>query len=214
MSTADLPPLAVLAAALLLACSKPTSAPAPPAIAPARCVPAPARRALDAFVRANRARYAASIAHARSFLDGLEVDPVKLRSAGIKGKKKLVEALDAYERLHAIAAPEARPALRARIEALARPTLEDRYHDMLTIDDREFHEDATSYLRAALLLDRLGLDVRRYRAEIKAMKGRLDKHMRARGPHQRRAFHRYYEVGSSRVDLQACKLEYSIVSPK
>jgi hypothetical protein len=63
---------------------------------------------------------------------------------------------------------------------------------MLTIDDREFHEDATSYLRAAFLLDRLGLDTRRYRAEIAAVKGRLDQHMRARGPHQRRAFHGYY----------------------
>ena len=28
------------------------------------------------------------------------------------------------------------------------------------------------------------------------------------------AFHNVYFVGSSRVDLQACKLEYSIVSPK
>src|SRR6185437_4731880 len=85
------------------------------------------------------------------------------------------------------------PAILARVAELARFTTEDRYHDMLAIDDRQFHEDATSYLRAALLLDRLGLDVRRYRAEIAAMKGRLDRHMASRGPHQRRAFHYYYQ---------------------
>ena len=66
---------------------------------------------------------------------------------------------------------KAKPALIARIEELARPTRGDRYHDMLTVDDREFKEDATSYLRAALLLDRLGLDTTLYRKEIAAMKG-------------------------------------------
>ena len=36
------------------------------------------------------------------------------------------------------------------------------------------------------------------------------------GENQDVEFHcsRYLSVGSSRVDLQACKLEYSIVSPK
>ena len=63
---------------------------------------------------------------------------------------------------------------------------------MLALPDHEFHEDATSYLRAAFLLDRMGLDVGRYRAGIVAMKGRLDGHLRERGPHQRRAFHGYY----------------------
>ena len=162
-------------------------------LAPARCVPAPARRALDTFVRGERARYAAAITRARAFLDGLEVDPVKLRARGLKGKKKLVEALDAYHRLYQIASPEDRPALLARVEELARPTIEDRYHDMLTVDDREFHEDATSYLRAAVLLDGFGLDISRYRAGIAAAKGRLDAHLRERGPHQRRAFHGYYQ---------------------
>jgi hypothetical protein len=71
--------------------------------------------------------------------------------------------------------------------------MEDGYHDMRTVDDGTFREDATSYLRAAVLLERLGIDTRRYRAEIAAMKGRLDQHMRERGPHQRRAFHGYYQ---------------------
>jgi hypothetical protein len=178
---------------MLVACStpppleQPRAAPPPP-----RCVPAPARRALDAVVRGDRARYAAAITRARGFLDALEVDPIELRARGLKGKKKLVEALDAYSRLYQIASPADRPALLARVRDLARPTTEDRYHDLLTVDDRAFREDATSYLRAALLLDRLGLDITRYRAGIVAVKGRLDQHLRERGPHQRRAFQGYY----------------------
>lgn len=64
---------------------------------------------------------------------------------------------------------------------------------MLAVDDHAFNEDATSYLRAALLLDRMGLDTRRYRRAIEACKARLDAHMKERGPHQRRAFHTYYQ---------------------
>ncbi len=133
------------------------------------------------------------MARARGFLDGLEIDPSDLRAHGIKGKKKLVEALDAYSSLYRVADPAARPELYARIAALARVTTESRYHDMLTVDDRRFREDATSYLRAAYLLDRLGVDVRGYRAEIAAVKTRLDAHLSERGPHQRRAFHGYYQ---------------------
>jgi hypothetical protein len=155
-------------------------------------VPAPARLALDAFVRGGRARYDQAIRRARAFLDGLEVDPAKLRAAGLKGKKKLVEALDAYAVLLRIAAPADQAAILARVEDLARPTREDGYHDLGTIGERELHEDATSYLRAAFLLDRMGIDVRRYREEIARVKGRLDRHLRTRGPHQRRAFHDYY----------------------
>jgi hypothetical protein len=166
---------------------------APAARAAPRCLPAAEKQALDAFVRENRERYAGAIAKARAFLDPLEVDPMVLRTRRIKGKKKLVEALDAYYRLQQVASPEAKPAILARVKALAQVTAGDRYHDMLTLPDREFKEDATSYLRAALLLDRMGLDIKRYRDEITAVKWRLDKHLKERGPHQRRAFHMYYE---------------------
>lgn len=187
------PSPALLAALVLVGCAPPPPVTAErPVLPPPRCIPAPARRALDVFVRANRARYAAAMTRARGFLDGLDVDPVALRAAGIKGKKKLAEALDVYALLLRVAPPEARPALLSRVRDLARVTEEDRYHDLSTIDDRAFHEDATSYLRVAFLLDRLGVDVRRYRREIAAVKGRLDRHLRERGPHQRRAFHGYY----------------------
>jgi hypothetical protein len=170
--------------------------PAAPGISVAhapRCTPADRRRALDAFVTENRGRYDGAIKRARGFLDPLEVDPRSLRAVNIKGKKKLVEALDAYYRLYQVAPEAARPGLLVKVKALALPTEDDRYHDMLTVGDREFKEDATSYLRAALLLERLGVSTARYRKEIGAMKWRLDAHMRERGPHQRRAFHAYYQ---------------------
>ncbi len=191
---ADGPRPLLFACSLLLACAPAEPAAERAAAAPPSptCAPIPVRPELDAFVGTNRSRYIAAIGRARTFLDSLDVDPATLRAHQIKGKKKLVEALDAYSLLYRIAAPADRPALLARVDVLARPTAADAYHDMLAIDDRAFHEDATSYLRAALLLDRLGRDIHRYRSEIAAMKWRLDQHMRTRGPHQRRAFHGYY----------------------
>jgi len=185
-----------LALLCLTACNRAPADPPPApsaATAAVRCTPAERRAAVDAFVGAKRAAYAAAIGKARGFLDGLEVDPAALRAANIKGKKKLVEALDAYHRLLQVAPPETRPAVVARVNELAKPTREDRYHDLGTLPDKELREDATSYLRAALLLDRMGVEIGRYREEIKKAQGRLDAQMKDRGPHQRRAFHAYYQ---------------------
>lgn len=161
--------------------------------AAARCSSKEQRAALDAFVAKRRDAYVASIAKARGFLDGLEVDPIALRAVRIKGKKKLTEALDSYYRLWQVAPPDARAAIKKRVEALAVPTREDRYHDLLLVPDPVLKEDATSYLRAAVLLDRMGVDIKRYREEISNAKWRLDAQMKDRGPHQRRAFHTYYK---------------------
>lgn len=188
-----------LLAALLIAlpaCTAPgAGATVPGAAAPPlpRCVPAARRAALDAFLAQRQGAYKAAIAKARGFLDDLDVDPIRLRAVRIKGKKKLAEVIDAYYRLHLVAPPEARPAIVARVTELSRPTREDRYHDLLILGDQELKEDATSYLRVALLLDRMGVDIKRYRVEIQNAKWRLDAQMKDRGPHQRRAFHAYYE---------------------
>jgi hypothetical protein len=42
-------------------------------------------------------------------------------------------------------------------------------------------------------MERLGLDTTLYREEIRKVHSRLNAHMPTRGPHQRRAFHWYYE---------------------
>lgn len=143
-------------------------------------------------LRELRHRYIKAISKARAWLDDLHVDPSDLRVVGIKGKKKLVEQLDAYYRLWKVAPERDRPALLSRIQRVVSVTYDDRYHDMLTISDRWFKQDATSYLRAAVLMERLGLDTTRYRHEIQRAHRRLNRHMSRRGPNQRRIFHWYY----------------------
>jgi hypothetical protein len=145
-----------------------------------------------AFLKTNRHRYLDAIAGARTWLDGLHVDPLELREHGIKGKKKLTEQLDGYYRLWQIAEPAERPALQRRIEEVVAVTYESRYHDMAKIGDQQFKQDATSYLRTAVLMDRLGLDTAIYREEIRRIHPRLNAHMSQRGPHQRAVFHWYY----------------------
>jgi hypothetical protein len=144
------------------------------------------------FLRDNEDRYRAAVARAKRWLDGLEVDPVALSKAGIKGKKKLVELLDAYVRLHSVASPKQKRKIVDRVRSAVEVTYADEYHDMAQVDDRRFKQESTSYLRAALLMEKLGLDTERYRAEIRKIHPRLNQHMIERGSHQRMAFHWYY----------------------
>lgn len=147
----------------------------------------------EEYVATHRAQYLAALHKAKAWLDGVKVDPADLRAHGIKGKKKLGEQLDAYRRLWRVAPAAEKPALMARAKEVAAVADDPRYHDMATISDEHFKQDATSYLRVAVLLERLGLDDSKYRAEIKKIAPRLDGQMERRGPHQQRVFHWYYE---------------------
>jgi len=146
-----------------------------------------------AFLKEHYPRYQVALRRARQWLDKLVVDPIDLRRRGLKGKKKLVEILEAYVHMYQAAATAERPGLLDRIRRLAATTSDDRYHDMLAVSDQVFKQDATSYLRAAVLMERVGLDTRRYRAEIGKIKARLDGHLAVRGAHQQMAFHWYYQ---------------------
>lgn len=146
----------------------------------------------NAWLSDHRPDYTQAITHARQWLAPLVVDPAALRAHDIKGKKKLVELLGFWDRLYRIAIEDDKPALLARIDALAEVTRDPRYHDLSQVDDRTFKQDATSYLRAAYLLDRLGLDVSLYEAEIARIQPRMDAHLKQRGAHQRYMFHVYY----------------------
>jgi hypothetical protein len=126
-------------------------------------------------------------------MDQLAVDPIELRAHGIKGKKKLAEILDSYARFYSAAKPEDKQTIMIRVKALCAVTSRTNYHDMLTINDLEFKQDATSYLRVAYLMERFGLDTKFYRAQIEKVYPRLNGHMGARGVDQRMAFHWYYE---------------------
>ncbi len=154
--------------------------------------PAPGR-AIDAFLAATQTRYRDALVRTRGWLDALEVNPTDLRARGIKGKKKLAELLDVYLRLYDVAPADGKPALLERIRGITAITATPGYHDMLRVDDRQFKEDSTSYLRVAFLMDRFGLDTKLYRQEIQKTLARLNDHMKYRGSDQRMAFHLYYK---------------------
>ncbi len=144
------------------------------------------------FLSERRADYQRALGRARAWLDGLSIDPQALRAGGLKGKKKLTEQLDGYVRLWRVAEPGEQQRIVARARQVAAVTGDPAYHDLATVSDEELKEDSTSYLRAALLMEQLGLDTRLYREEIARAKPRLDAHLASRGPHQRLAFHWYY----------------------
>lgn len=148
---------------------------------------------VETFLDANEARYRDSIVRAKQWLDELAIDPIELRKHQVKGKKKLTEQLDAYYRLVQVAEAAQRAALIERVKQVVAITYEPRFHDLATVTDGQFKQDATSYLRAAVLMERLGLDTQLYREEIKNIQPRLDAHMRIRGAHQRLALHWYYD---------------------
>ena len=146
-----------------------------------------------AFIAKNDKRHKQMIQKALAYLDRLVIDPVALRKEGIKGRKKLVELLDAYVAIHRHAAPEEKATLVARFKRAAMVTNAPGYHDMLTVSDMQFKQDATSYLRACYLMDKMGQPSGTYRGHINAIKARLDGHMSKRGWHQRMSFKHYYQ---------------------
>jgi uncharacterized protein DUF6895 len=188
-------PAAVLVC--LAACGKPAPALSTSGQTDSRAaVVAGQETAGEARAAPPRDAYLQSMKRARAWLDVLRVDPIELRAHGIKGKKKLVEQIDAYYSLWKVAGPGDRDSLLARLGEVVKVTDLPAYHDMLSISDEWFKEDSTSYLRAAILMGRLGLDTRQYRAEILKIQDRLNKQMPQRGTHQREAFHWYYrELG-------------------
>jgi len=147
---------------------------------------------LSKFIDDNQTRYKAVLARSRAWLDKLTVDPVDLRKHGVKGKGMLVLILDAYVRLYRIADSEDRVKIIARCRNLAAPTYQPEFHDMAKIDDHQFHQDATSYLRAAYLLDKFHLDTTLYRRKILEILPRLNAQLPSRGFHQKMVFAWYY----------------------
>lgn len=152
----------------------------------------PGDRQLAPFLRSRQEDYVAAMEAAHQWLDRQVVDPAVLRARGLKGKKKLTELIDAYYQLWRMATDVEREALRSRVLEVTAPTRQSSFHDMARISDEQFKQDSTSYLRAAYLMDRMGLDVEQYREEIRAIHPRLNSHMSRRGPHQQHVFGTYY----------------------
>jgi len=177
--------LALLLLALICSCQR--------GRAPEKPAPPSEAEQTRLFLESNETRFQLARARATGWLDRLTVDPLELREHGIKGKKKLAELVDSYCILHNAAPPAEKSRLMDRLRQVAAVTYEPRYHDMATVNDHEFKEDSTSYLRVAYLMDRHGLDIALYREEIKKVQPRLDAHLATRGSHQLMAFHWYYQ---------------------
>jgi len=88
---------ALIALVLLSGCrsgsGKPDPEPAPP---PGRACRATLDEETRRYLDENQELYVHARRAGREWLDGLEVDHIELRRHGIKGKKKVVEHLDAY----------------------------------------------------------------------------------------------------------------------
>ena len=144
------------------------------------------------FLDERQGRYEEARRRARSWLDALSVDHLELRRHGIKGKKKVVEHLDAYAWLLRDPLGE-RAELERRFAEVAALTRDPSFHDMAALDERQFKQDATSYLRAAFLMDLRGLDTSWYVDEIREVLPLYDARMSSRGGTARMLFHIYYE---------------------
>lgn len=145
------------------------------------------------YLKKNQAKYRQVLHKTIAYLDTFTIDPVALRQQGIKGRKKLVELLDAYVSLHRYARGKAKGEMLERFRRAAQVTAHPQYHDMGRVGDKQFKQDATSYLRACYLMEKMGLDTRAYQAAIRKVRPRLDAHMHLRGSHQRMVFKHYYE---------------------
>jgi hypothetical protein len=144
------------------------------------------------FFDERQQRYEDARGRARAWLDKLSVDHLELRRHDIKGKKKVVEHLDAYAWL--LRDPlGAGDELQRRFAEVAALTRDPSFHDMAEVDESQFRQDATSYLRAAYLMDRRGLDVSWYLEEILRVLPRYNARMESRGATARMLFHIYYD---------------------
>jgi hypothetical protein len=179
----------MMACLALAGCRKTsTPAPVPPPIVCERASAQDTARWLDA----NAGAYRVALARARIWMDALPLDVRELDKNDIPGKRKLAELLSGYKSLGAVAEPEQRRQLDQRVRALAAITQQPWYHDLLTVDDAHFKRDSTSYLLVAVLLEEWGVDIGRYREEIKRIHPRLNQHLASRGHHQQLAFHNHY----------------------
>ena len=133
-------------------------------------------------------------AKALQWVEPLDVDPIKLRKEmGIKGKKKFVELLDIYLCLYQTADHEQKKdEYKQKVEQLIEVTNTEDYHDMNLINDTQFRQDSTSYLRAWYIMNEIGLNTSFYKEKINEVLPRLNAHLPSRGINQKMSFVVYY----------------------
>jgi hypothetical protein len=132
--------------------------------------------------------------NALAWVDSLDVDPIKLREErDMKGKKNYVQVLDIYHSLFSTTAdPQKKEEYKNKTQELAQITHNWKYHDLNEINDTQFRQDSTSYLRAWYLINEFGFDTEYYITEIERVLPRLNSHLPSRGTNQKMAFVFYY----------------------
>jgi hypothetical protein len=133
------------------------------------------------------------IENAEAWLNSLQVDPIRLRSQhGMKGKKHFVEWLIGYQSIIDFyrgmpdgisEADRVRAHVLRGLDVLNTPT----YHDLGSADNKQFTEDALSYLYACGLAQGFGFDTKFYLSEITKILPRIYAHASSRGAGQRMA---------------------------
>ena len=131
---------------------------------------------------------------ALAWADTLDVDPIQLsKEMGIKGKKKFVELLDIYLCLYQTTDdPLKKEEYKQKVEELVMVTKDKRYHDLNNIDDTQFRQNSTSYLRAWYIINEFGINTSYYVEEIERVLPRINSHLPGRGINKKFAFVLYY----------------------
>jgi len=147
----------------------------------------------DEWLDSRRALFDKVISKSKEWLDTVNPNPFILRRHGIKGKKKIVELFEGYLAIYKFLSAAEQKIADKRLRDITAIAQIPPYHNMSYLNDKQFREDATSYLRLCYLMERKGLDTTLYRQEIKKILPRLNKHMPTRGPNQQMTFAWYYE---------------------
>lgn len=118
--------------------------------------------------------------------DSNAFDPVVLEAEGQKGKKKLGEALELYQKL--LAEPDLPNATRKLAEEHVRMLLSHvmrkEYHNLKQMDAKRFKEESMSYMRVAYLIPQLTPGCGNFTRELRRYKNEI-KRIQVRGSHFR-----------------------------
>ena len=127
--------------------------------------------------------------NALEWLDTLDVNPILK-----KGKKKFAELLDIYLNLYTSSSDDViKQGYKSKVQDLTRITTDKRYHNLGSIDEIQFRQDNTSYLKIWNIMNEFDLNTRMYTKEIKKILHETDVNLLSRGVHQQMIFSFYFD---------------------
>jgi hypothetical protein len=134
------------------------------------------------------------IKRTKKFADNLNFDLDYIRKKGLADKKFLAEYLGMYLKLDKAFKDETISSeIRKKLDPFYQITLDPKFHNMTTVDDKLFKKNSMSYMRIMWLFNELGFDTTFYKKELLKVKKRMDTHLKKRGEWQRAVFDKYYD---------------------